>query len=50
MEIFLVRHGAAVEREGEGPDAFRPLFDSIAATEFRFDVSSTQLREQGTRC
>jgi phosphohistidine phosphatase len=25
MEIFLVRHGVAVEREGEGPDAFRPL-------------------------
>jgi phosphohistidine phosphatase len=25
MEIFLVRHGIAVERESEGPDAFRPL-------------------------
>ena len=25
MEIFLVRHGVAVDRESEGPDAFRPL-------------------------
>jgi phosphohistidine phosphatase len=25
MEIFLVRHGIAVDREGDGPDAFRPL-------------------------